>query len=177
MHPDKRGFAAARGAFLASVAGSSMVVRAGYGVYYNTSVYQPIATQMAQQPPLSKSLSVPNSAADPLTLANGFNASPTITPNTFAVDPNFRLGYAQNWQASVQRDLPAVAGTDGDLSRHQGDARHAGVPAQHLSRRRRESVSHVVPSDFMYLTSNGNSTREAGQFQLRRRLHTDSPRV
>ena len=27
--------------------------------------------------------------------------------NTFAVDPDFRVGYAQNWQASVQRDLPA----------------------------------------------------------------------
>ena len=33
-----------------------------------------IALQMAQQSPLSKSLSVQNSSADPLTLANGFNA-------------------------------------------------------------------------------------------------------
>ena len=30
-------------------------------MYYNTSVYQTIATQMAQQSPLSKSLSVQNS--------------------------------------------------------------------------------------------------------------------
>ena len=28
------------------------------------------------------------------------------TLNTFAVDPELRVGYAQNWQASVQRDLP-----------------------------------------------------------------------
>ena len=70
-----------------------MVVRGGYGVYYNTSVYLPLATQMAQQSPLSKSLSVQNSPNNPLTLANGFNASPTITPDTFAIDPNFRLGY------------------------------------------------------------------------------------
>ncbi len=27
---------------------------------------------------------------------------------TFAVDPNFRVGYAQAWQLSVQRDLPAA---------------------------------------------------------------------
>ena len=30
--------------------------------------------------------------------------------NTFAVDPNFRVGYAQNWQLSMQRDLPRRAG-------------------------------------------------------------------
>jgi hypothetical protein len=47
-----------------------MVIRAGYGIYYDTSVYQTIAMQMAQQAPLSKSLSVQNSAACPLTLAN-----------------------------------------------------------------------------------------------------------
>ena len=67
--------------------GSSTLVRAGYGLYYNTSIYQPIAMQMAQQSPLSKSLSVQNSPANPLTLANGFNASPSTTTNTFAIDP------------------------------------------------------------------------------------------
>ena len=61
-----------------------MVVRAGYGVYYNTSVYQSIALQMAQQSPLSKSLSVQNSLRpNPLTLANGFNASLGITHGHF----------------------------------------------------------------------------------------------
>ena len=80
------------------------MVRAGYGIYYDTSVYQSIALQMAQQPPLSNTSSVQNTAANPLTLANGFTASQS--GNTFAVDPNFRIGYAQNWQLSIQRDLP-----------------------------------------------------------------------
>ena len=87
---------------------SSMVVRAGYGVYYNTSVYLPLAIQMLQQYPLSKSISVQNSPNNPLTLASGFNASPTSTPDVFAVDPNFRVGYYQNWQLLVQRDLPGA---------------------------------------------------------------------
>ena len=64
--------------------------------------------QMAQQSPLSKSLSVQNSPHNPLTLANGFNAAPGITPNTFAIDPDFRVGNAQNWQVSAQMDLPAA---------------------------------------------------------------------
>jgi hypothetical protein len=74
---------------------------------------------MAQQSPLSKSLSVQNSPLNPLTLANGFNATPGTTPNTFAIDPDFRIGYAQNWQASAQMDLPAAMVDDGDLHRHQ----------------------------------------------------------
>ncbi len=49
-----------------------------------------------------------NSAACPLTLANGFDPCPSITSNTFAVDPNFRVGYAQTWQLSMQRDLPGA---------------------------------------------------------------------
>ena len=73
VRPDKRGIEPRVGIAWRPIPGSSMVVRAGYGIYYDTSVYQTIALQMAQQPPLSKTLSVQNSAADPLTLANGFH--------------------------------------------------------------------------------------------------------
>jgi hypothetical protein len=145
------------------------VVRAGYGIYYDTSVYQTIALQMAQQAPLSKSLSVQNSPACPLTLANGFNACPSITPNTFAVDPNFRPGYAQNWNLSLQRDLP------GSL---QLTATYLGIKG---TRGAQEFLPNTFPIGatnpcptcpigFAYLTSGGNSTRQAGQIQLRRRL-------
>jgi hypothetical protein len=147
-----------------------MVVRGGYGVYYNTSVYQTIANQMAQQSPLSKSLSVQNGPADPLTLANGFNASPASTPNTFAIDPNFLVGYAQNWQLSVQKDLTdstvatltylGVKGTRG-VQVFLPNTYPAGAP----------NPCPTCPAGYSYMTSNGNSTREAGQIQLRRRMH------
>ena len=170
VHPDKHGFEPRIGAAWRPVSASSMVVRAGYGVYYNTSVYQNIAAQMAQQSPLSKSLSVQNSAADPLTLANGFNVSPAITPNTFAVDPNFQVGYTQNWNLSVQRDLP------GSLVM---TATYLGIKG---TRGMQEFLPNTFPIGavnpcpscpigFAYLTSNGNSTRESAQLQLRRRLH------
>ena len=107
---------------------------------------------------------------NPLTLANGFNASPGTTPNTFAVDPNFRVGYAQNWQVSVQRDLPGslvmtatYLGIKG--TRAQQEFLPNTYPAGAVN------PCPACPSGFTYLTSNGNSTREAGQFQLRRRLH------
>jgi hypothetical protein len=168
--PDKRGFEPRIGIAWRPHAGSSIVVRAGYGIYYNTSVFLPIATQMAQQSPLSKSLSVENSAENPLTLANGFNASPTITENTYAANPNFRVGYAQNWQASIQRDLPGS---------FQMTATYLGIKGTRGMQEFLPNTSPIAaaypclscPRGFVYLSSNGNSTREAGQIQLRRRLH------
>ena len=97
--------------------------------------------------------------ANPLTLANGFNAAPNVTPNTFAVDPNFRIGYAQNWQLSVQRDLPGALVVTATYLGIKGTRARAGVPAEHLSRPARANPCPACPSGFAYLTSNGNSTR------------------
>ena len=53
--PTKHGFAPRFGfALPALVTKHSTVIRGGYGLYYNTSVYQGIANQMAQQSPLSR---------------------------------------------------------------------------------------------------------------------------
>jgi len=171
IHADKRAFEPRVGIAWRPLPASSLVIRAGYGVYYDTSVYQTLATQMSQQFPLSKSLNVQNTPANPLTLADGFNASPATTPNTFGIDPNFRPGYAQNWQVSVQRDLP------GSL---QMTATYLGIKGTHGTQ---EFLPNTYPADgvnpcpacpsgYLYVTSNGNSTREAGSIQLRRRLHS-----
>ncbi|HEY7335566.1 MAG TPA: TonB-dependent receptor [Bryobacteraceae bacterium] len=171
VQPDTSAFQPRIGISWRPISGSSILVRAGYGIYYNTSPYQTIAQQMAQQSPLSKSLSVANSPDNPLTLASGFNASPNITTNTFAVDPDFRVGYAQNWQVSVQRDLPAglqmvatylgIKGTRGMQEFLPNTYPNGAV-----------NPCPTCPSGFIYLTSNGNSTRESGSFQLRRRLRS-----
>ena len=167
IRPDKHGFEPRVGIAWRPFSGSSTIVRAGYGVYYNTSVYQSIAIQMAQQLPTSKNLSVQNLPPYPLTLADGFDAP---SHPTFAVDPDLRVGYAQNWQLSVQRDLPAslvmtatylgAKGTRG-MQEFLPNTYPAGVA----------NPCPLCPTAFTYLASNGNSTRESGEFQLRRRLH------
>src|SRR5581483_2953746 len=103
MHPDRLGIEPRVGISWRPIPASTVVIRAGYGVYRDTSVYQNIALQLAQQAPFSKSFTVQNSAACPLTLASGFNCA---SVDTFAINPNFHIGYAQTWQLSVQRDLP-----------------------------------------------------------------------
>jgi hypothetical protein len=126
---------------------------------------------MAQQAPLSKSLSVENSAACPLTLANGFSPCATTTADTFGVDPNFHVGYAQNWQLSVQSDLPAAL---------QLTATYLGVKGTHGVQQFLPNTYPIgatspcagCPVGFSYRTSGGNSTRQAGTVQLRRRLRS-----
>jgi hypothetical protein len=171
INPDKGGVQPRIGFAWRPLPASSLVVRAGYGVYYNTSVYTSLAMQMAQQSPLSKNLSLQNSSANPLTLANGFNGTPASTANTFAIDPSFQVGYVQNWQLSIQRDMPwALVMT----ATYLGSKGTRGVQ-QFLPNTYPAGAVNPCPacaSGYIYLTSNGNSTREAGQIQLRRRLQS-----
>jgi hypothetical protein len=169
LRPDRLGIEPRIGMSWRPIPGSSVVVRAGYGIYDDTSVYRATALQMAQQSPLSTSLSVQNSAACPQTLASGFNACSSTTANTFAVDPNFRVGYAQTWQLAVQSDLPGAL---------QMTATYLGIKGtrgvqEYLPNTYPIGATNSCPScplGFVYRTSNGNSTREAGSVQLRRRL-------
>ncbi|WP_051670762.1 carboxypeptidase regulatory-like domain-containing protein [Bryobacter aggregatus] len=169
LRPDRKNISPRLGLAWRPFAASSTVIRAGYGIYYDTSVYQLIATQMAQQSPLSYSLRVANSAETPLTLRSGFLASAATTRNTFAVDPNFRIGSAQNWFLTVQRDLPgslvmiaSYLGSKGSHAQQQVLPNTAPDGAT--------DPCPTCPAGFAYLSSNGGSNRNAAQLELRRRL-------
>jgi hypothetical protein len=169
VRPDRSVFEPRIGIAWRPLPASTLVVRAGYGMYSDTSVYLSMAELMAQQAPLSTSVSVANSSACPLTLADGFRNCAGTTPNTFGVDPNFRVGYAQIWQASVQKDLPKAMVMS---------ATYVGIKGTHGMQ---EFLPNTVPigaanpcpacpAGFVYMTSGGNSTRESGGLELRRRL-------
>jgi hypothetical protein len=148
---------------------STLVVRAGYGIYDDTSIYLAAAESMAQQAPLSASLNVQRSATCPLTLANGFLNCAGTTADGFAVDPNLRVGYAQAWQLSAQRDLPgALVMTVSYLGAKGTHGTQEFLPNTY-------PIGAVnpcpqCPVGFVYRTSGGNLEREAGEVQLRRRL-------
>lgn len=169
IRPDKHGLQPRLGLSWRPISGSSVLVKAGYSINFDTSEYQSIATAMAQQSPLSKSLQVQNSAACPLTLANGFNNCPATTANTFAVDPNFRVDYVQLWQLSVQRDLPWSMQLTATYLGNKG-TRGAQEFLPNTNAPGAANPCPTCPVGFAFLTSNGNSTRESGTLQLRRRL-------
>ena len=167
--PDRRAVQPRIGFAWKPVSGFPLLVRGGYGIYFNNSPYQSIAMQMAQQSPLSKSLSLQNSTANPLTLASGFNAPPNSTTNTFAVDPKLRIGYVHIWQVSIQVDLPAALQL---TTTYQGN-RGKNALQQFLPNTYPEGAVNPCPScptGFRYLTSSGTSARNAAIVQLHRRL-------
>jgi hypothetical protein len=169
------------------ISGSSLLVRAGYGIYNDTSNYQRLAQAMSQQhgttqTPLSTSLQVTATnpvvsplAACPFTIAI---ATPFVAPNclqnqldSFAVDPNFKVGYAQQWQLSLQRDLPFSLQM---VATYTGIKGTRGVqeilPNSYAPGFSANPYGATAPVNFTYRMSNGNSTKESGSIQLRRRL-------
>lgn len=171
VRPDRTGFEPRVAASWRPIPASTVVVRAGYGVYHDTGVYQQGALDLAQQSPLSKTLSVQRAVGCGLTLANPFAGCGTTTANTFAIDPDFRVGFAQTWQLAVQRDLPGAL---------QVTATYLGVKGSHGVQEFLPNTYPLggvnpcaaCPSGFVYRTSNGASTRESGQVQVRRRLRS-----
>jgi hypothetical protein len=171
VDPDWRGIQPRIGVSWRPLAASTLLVRAGYGIYRQTNVYLPIATWLAAQPPFATVASLESTPEHPLTLANGFAAAPGALPNTLAVDPHLRAPYAENWQLSVQRDLPASLSVS---------ATYLGARGHHLLQ---ESLPNTVPPGaenpcascplgFVYVSSNGSSIRHALQLQARRRLRS-----
>lgn len=171
VRPDKSGFAPRIGVSWRPIPASTIVVRAGYGIYYDTSVYLSATEAMATQAPFATSLSQANSTKCALTLADGFRPCAAAATDTFGIDPNLRVGYAQLWQLSVQRDLPWAL---------VGSVTYAGNKGTHGMQ---EFLPNTFPIGglnpcpacqlgFVYRTSGGNSTRNAMQAQLRRRLRS-----
>lgn len=84
----------------------SLVLRAGYGIFYDESVYQGLVNNLVNQSPFATTSTLVSSPAQILTLQNGFPAvGPGVTRNTFAVDPHFLTPYAQSWNAMLEQDL------------------------------------------------------------------------
>jgi hypothetical protein len=82
------------------------VVRTGYGINYNSSVYQYIAQQLANQCPCAVTNTLLASATTSVPFETALqNVQPGSTLPIYGVDPGYRLGYVQIWNLDLQRDL------------------------------------------------------------------------
>jgi hypothetical protein len=90
------------------------VVRAGYGINYNTGQFATFAQSLAFQPPFAVTqTNVLATTANPtgctmtsMTLAQGFGCSSKQIQNNYAVNKDYRLGNVQVWNMDIQRTLP-----------------------------------------------------------------------
>jgi len=152
----------------------STVVRAGWGMYYNPGVYGRITTNFGQQPPLAKTFTISNTCG--LTLLNGFNvcSGASLPTNTYAMNPNVRIGYYQNWQLAIQQNLKWSLVSTVTYTGIKG----TGLQQSFLPNTVPNGAAPLAcgPGDYctgyQYITSNGNSTYNALSLQLQRRMRS-----
>jgi hypothetical protein len=171
IKPDKNNVAPRFGLAWRPSAKTSTVVRAGYGWYYNSSVYANVANRMAQQPPLAISDNLYLTDCPLLSMGTAFSApcsgSTNTAKNTFAVDPNYKNGYAQQWTLSLQQNLPFS---------FQGQLSYQGTKGTNLERTLSPWV--VAPgaaaapyqTGYTYVTTGDNSIYNAMSVVLIRRF-------
>lgn len=126
IRPDHRDFGPRIGLAWKPSARGRMLVRAGYGLYYQPNQYNILEGQLAAEPPFAVTNSVTTSSADVLTLATGLVAVPpgkTVT-NSYAAALNYPDAYIQTWNVSIQEDLP---------KRMVGEIMYTGTDAMHLT--------------------------------------------
>ena len=94
----------------------SLVMRAGYSIFFNGSIYQQLVTNLVTQPPFAQATTLITNPTQVLTLQCGFatptceNGLPTTVAtrpasNTYAVDPTYRVPYGQTWSAIVEDQI------------------------------------------------------------------------
>ena len=152
----------------------STVVRSGYGIYYNSQIYNAFASKLAEQPPFAISENVNTSSANPLTIADGFiSVTPNDVTNTYAVDKNYRIPYAQTWNLAIQRDLWRGIFTEigylGTKGTHLDDQIEPNDnPTANLTAAQRQQVGSAT--GFIYDQSNASSIYNALQVRVQQRF-------
>jgi len=126
---------------------------------------------MAAQPPFATSASLTTSTAAPLTLQDGFATSATTLTNTYAIDPNFRIAYAQTWNLTIQHTLPHGLVVDTEYIGTKGT--HLGImenPNRSTSSIANGGLKINNATSFSYQTQGANSHYHAAQVRVTRRL-------
>ena len=180
IDPEKNAFSPRVGLAWRPTPKGHLMVRAGYGMFYNGSIYNQFASRLASQPPFASTATLTNSLAVPLTLQNGF---PVLNPiglvgsyitNTYAVDRYYRMPYAQTWNFNISREFPhslilelGYLGTKGTRLDIQSIPNQAPPGSALTSEQRRPDPNAV---GFTFEQSNGDSIYHAAQVRVTRRF-------
>jgi hypothetical protein len=143
------------------------VVRGGYGINYNSSVYQYIAQQLAAQCECATINTLIGSAGTLVTIDQALlHAQQGSSLPTYGIDPNYSLGYVQIWNLDVQRDLTRTV---------QFGIGYTGTKGSNLDILRapnRDATGLSIPGvpPFIWESSGADSIMHALTLRLRRRL-------
>jgi Carboxypeptidase regulatory-like domain len=174
VNPDPKAFSPRLGLAWKPWKKRSTLLRAGYGIFFNGSIYSSFPFRLSSQPPFATSANLVTSTADPLTIENGFadKAVAAIT-NTYAVDKDYRIGYIQNWNFLIQQSLPhnlvmelGYVGTKGTRLDIQEYPNRAAPGSSQLG----SGLQIANATGFVYDTWNGESIYHAATARFTRRF-------
>ncbi len=163
IQPDRNNFSPRVG--LAWRIRKATVVRAGYSIHYNNAQYGSMVQQLAFQPPFSFTQTNTSGTAA-ITLQNGFPPPTATVTNNYAVQKDYRLGYAQVWNLDIQRELP------GNVMLDAGYTGTKGTRLDVLRAPNRGPSGLLLPNvqAFLLETSDANSMLHSGSIRLRKRM-------
>ena len=163
VHPDRNNFAPRLGFAWKPL--PNTVVRGGYGINYNTGAYQGIAQQLSVQPPFATTETNVQTTPGELTLQNGFPAASGIT-NSYAVNPNYRLGYVQIRNLDIQQQIRPTLLLNLDYTGTKG----TDLDILEAPNRTATGIRIANVDAFTYENSVADSEANAGSVRLRKRL-------
>ena len=165
VNPDRNNFSPRLG--IAWKAKAKTVIRAGYGINYNTGAYQSIVQQLAFQPPFSFTQTNVQASTTALTLQNGFPAAAagTVT-NTYGIERNYRLGYVQIWNVDMQQELLPTL----QLNLSYNGTKGTRLDIVESPNRTATGIRIANVQPFLFENSLGDSTANSATVRLRKRL-------
>ncbi len=161
INPDRNNIAPRLGVAWKPSNRSRFVFRAGYGIGYNAGGFATIVSQLVNQSPFAITQNLASERSSPLTIKDGFPYDPALTIlNTFAVDPNYKPSYAQQWNFDIQTQLSRLY----VLSVAYLGAKGTGLDILRAPNRTTNAT------EFMYQTNGASSIYHALNVQLMRRF-------
>ena len=175
IKPDRNNFAPRLAMSWRPWAKSRTVVRAGYSIFYDGSVYSRIPNRLGWQPPYADTSQFNTTLSAPITMTDPFAGRSSVTiRNTYAVNPDYPAPRAQTWNFSVQhefrRGLVLETGYLGTLGSGLLIQRlpNRAAPGSATTSEERRPITNAL--GFTWDSPEGHSAFHAAQARITRRM-------
>jgi len=147
------------------------VIRSGFSLFYDNSIYSRIPGRLTAQPPFAQTSTFITGANNVLSLQDPFTgpANDTVT-NTYAVDKNLRTPYATTWNLSIEHELPGSLVASATYLGTKGTHLDVALWPNRLTSATSGATTTANAAGYTYDTTVGNSIFNALQLRLNHRL-------
>jgi hypothetical protein len=168
VHPVKNDFSPRFGIAWRPKFVKNTVVRAGYGINYNTTQFSRFARNLSDQPPFAVTQTniEDQQGCGQLTLASAYGCSNAAVQSNYSINPFYRIGRVQIYNADLQKTLPlGIVLNIGYTGSHGGDLDTLRAP-----NRTPDGLLNASVQSFTYEDSSAFSRQNNLAVNARKRL-------